>query len=79
MYVLFKGCLDIFIRNIDLKYLFLHISLLHFVRNATQKTLKTVWTSLLALFVWMCVYVCVCACVFVTNEDINLYNDMGMT
>ncbi len=23
--------------------------------------------------------VCVCVRVFVTNEDINLYNDMGMT
>ncbi len=23
--------------------------------------------------------VCVCVCVFVTNEDINLYNDTGMT
>ncbi len=30
-----------------------------------------------------CVRACVCVCVrapfFVTNEDINLYNDMGMT
>ncbi len=22
---------------------------------------------------------CVCACIFVTNEDMNLYNDTGMT
>ncbi len=27
--------------------------------------------------VCVCVRVCVCACVFVTNQDINLYNDMG--
>ncbi len=27
----------------------------------------------------LCVCVCVCACVFVTYEDTNLYNDMGMT
>ncbi len=26
-----------------------------------------------------CVCVCVCVCAFVTNEDINLYNDTGMT
>ncbi len=26
-----------------------------------------------------CVRVSVCAPFFVTNEDINLYNDMGMT
>ncbi len=26
-----------------------------------------------------CVCVSVRACVFVTNEDMNLYNDMGMT
>ncbi len=27
----------------------------------------------------MCVFVCVCVCahIFVTNEDINLYNDTG--
>ncbi len=33
--------------------------------------------------VCVCVYVCVCvcvfACIFVTNENINLYNDTGMT
>ncbi len=31
--------------------------------------------------VCVCVYVCVYvfACIFVTNEDINLYNDTGMT
>ncbi len=50
MHILFKGCLDIFIRNFDKKYLFLYISLLHFVGNATQKTVKTVSTSHLALF-----------------------------
>ncbi len=27
----------------------------------------------------VCVCVCVCARVFVTYEDTNLYNDMGMT
>ncbi len=31
----------------------------------------------------VCVCVCVCVCVrafvFVTNEDTNVYNDMGMT
>ncbi len=26
-----------------------------------------------------CVCVCVCVCVFVTNQDIDLYNDTGMT
>ncbi len=29
--------------------------------------------------VCVCVCVCVCAHVFVTFEDTNLYNDMGMT
>ncbi len=29
--------------------------------------------------VCVCVCVCVCACVFVTNENMNLYNDTGMT
>ncbi len=30
---------------------------------------------------WVCVCVCVCVCVrvFVTNQDIDLYNDTGMT
>ncbi len=36
-------------------------------------------------FVCLCVCVCVCVCVcsfvrvFVTNQDINVYNDTGMT
>ncbi len=29
--------------------------------------------------VCVCVCECVCVCVFVTYEDINVYNDMGMT
>ncbi len=29
--------------------------------------------------VWVCVRVCVYVRVFVTYEDTNLYNDMGMT
>ncbi len=37
--------------------------------------------AMLELMCVVCVCVCVrvCAHVFVTNEDINLYNDMGMT
>ncbi len=31
------------------------------------------------LCVCVCVCVCVCARVFVTNQDIDLYNDTGMT
>ncbi len=27
----------------------------------------------------LCLFVCVCLGVFVTNEDINLYNDIGIT
>ncbi len=29
--------------------------------------------------VCVCVCVCVCECIFVTNEDIHLYNDTGIT
>ncbi len=29
--------------------------------------------------VCVCIYVCVCVRVFVTNQDIDLYNDTGMT
>ncbi len=31
------------------------------------------------VFVCVCVCVCVCVRVFVTNQDIDLYNDTGMT
>ncbi len=31
------------------------------------------------VWVGVCVCVCVCVRVFVTNQDIDLYNDTGMT
>ncbi len=36
-------------------------------------------TASLRVCVCMCVCVCACVRVFVTNQDIDLYNDTGMT
>ncbi len=65
-------------------YVCMHMESLQCERNSKLSCAMKLWTKQINVCVCVCVCVCVyvwvyCVRVFVTYEDTNLYNDMGMT
>ncbi len=55
------------------------IFIVHEQKSSNRTPLVPIYKNKLICWNCSCMYVCMCVCVFVTYEDTNLYNNMGMT